>query len=395
MLKTHERERIRIAFVQPAYARYRQPLFESFQNHYHVDFYFMQESPVHLMSKGSRKLASMYGLSKTKSSRNRLFSLLKRCMILLLFLTRTDYAIIITSISRSPQTMISLLVSKITSRKYILWIEEWRVPKPRSLTSMIRISLSNLITKYVLRNAQAIVVEGTPQSRYVRNFGVPSEKVFQANHCSLDYSRFNSTNLKKKLNIGEKLVILYVGRIIEPKGLDVLIRAFSKIEKEREDVCLVICGDGSFRDSCEHIGEEMKTKHIIFTGMVEEEEGIASFYRTADVFVLPSRIVTGKRTAVEIGEGWGLVINEAMSMGKPIIATDTVGAAQDLVRNGINGYIVKNGEIDGLYLALKKIIEEPKLRKTMGENSRRIFEEFNDFDKMFEGFKKAIDYSVL
>jgi glycosyltransferase involved in cell wall biosynthesis len=395
MLRAHEGKRIRIALIQPAYARYRQLLFESFQDHYNVDFYFLEESSVHLGSKDSKKFVSMYELSKTKPSSGRLFSPLKRYLILLLFLMRNDYAVIITSGCHSFQTIVSLLVSKITRSKYILWIEEWFVPKPRSLTSMIRFSLSNFITKYVLRNAQAIVVEGTPQNRYVRNFGVPSEKVFQANHCSLDYSKFNSTNLKKKLNIGKGLVVLYVGRIIETKGLDVLIRAFSKIEQEREDVYLVICGDGSFRDSCEHLVEEMKGKHIIFAGMVQEEERIASFYRTADVFVLPSRIATSQRIGGEVSEGWGLVINEAMSMGKPIITTDAVGAAQDLVRNGINGYVVKNGETYGLYLALRKIIEEPRLRKTMGENSRKIFEEFNDFDNMFEGFKKAIDYSAM
>jgi glycosyltransferase involved in cell wall biosynthesis len=83
-----------------------------------------------------------------------------------------------------------------------------------------------------------------------------------------------------------------------------------------------------------------------------------------------------------------------MSMGKPVITTDAVGAAEDLVRNGVNGYVVKNGEIEELYLALRKMVEDPRLRKTMGENSRIIFEEFNDFGKMFRGFKKAIEYSI-
>jgi glycosyltransferase involved in cell wall biosynthesis len=389
MLRVHEGKRIRIALIQPAYARYRQLLFEKFQDHYDADFFFLEEPSVHLRSEDSKKFISTYELSKTPSS-GRLFPPQKRHLILFLFLIRNRYTIIITSGCRSPQTIISFLVSKITRSKYILWVEDWYVFRPRSLKSMIRFSLSNLIAKCVLRNAQAIVVEGTPQSRYVRNFGVPSEKVFQANHCSLDYSKFNSADLKRKLKIGKELVVLYVGRIIETKGLDVLIRAFSKIEQERKDVYLVICGDGSFRGSCEHLVREMKLRHVIFAGIVKEEERVASFYRTADVLVLPSRIVTNQ----ESEEGWGLVINEAMSMGKPIVTTDAVGAAEDLVKNGINGYVVKNGRTDGLYLAIRKIIEEPKLRKTMGENSRKIFEEFNDFGKMFEGFKAAIEHSV-
>jgi glycosyltransferase involved in cell wall biosynthesis len=381
-------KRIRIALIQPAYARYRQPLFEMFQDDNDVDFFFLERSDIQPSSEYTGKLLSMHELGKKKSASDHLFSPRKKFLMLLLALIKNRYTIIITS-CYSPQTMISLLASRITRSKYVLWIEEWFFPKPKSFRTMIRFSLLDLIAKYVLENAGAVVVEGTPQRRHVRNFGVPNEKVFQANHSSLDYSKFKSMSLRQKLNIGNAFVILYLGRIIERKGLDVLIKAFSKIEHEREDAYLVICGDGNFRGSCESIVKEMQIKHVIFAGLIQEEEK-ASFYKTADVFVLPSRIVAKE----EIAEGWGLVINEAMSMGKPVITTDAVGAAEDLVRNGINGYVVKNGEIEELYLALRKMVEDPRLRKTMGENSRIIFEEFNDFGKMFKGFKKAIEYSV-
>ncbi len=388
MSRAQDGKRISIALIQPAYARYRQPLFEMFQVHYDVDFFFLEPSDIQPAHEYTRKLLSIHELDKKKSVSDHLFSPRKKFLTLLLALIRNRYTIIITS-CYSPQTMISLLASKITRSQYILWIEDWFVPKPKSFRTMIRFSLLGLIAKCVLENAGAVVVEGSPQGRHVRNFGVPNEKVFQANHSSPDYSKFKSMNLRQKLNIGDAFVILYLGRIIERKGLDVLIKAFSMIEQERGDAYLVICGDGDFRGSCESIVKEMQIKHVIFSGLIQEEEK-ASFYKTADVFVLPSRIVAEE----EIAEGWGLVINEAMSMGKPVITTDAVGAAEDLVRNGINGYVVKNGEIEELYLALRKMVEDPRLRKTMGENSRTIFEEFNDFGKMFKGFKKAIEYSV-
>jgi glycosyltransferase involved in cell wall biosynthesis len=388
MLSVQDGKRIRIALIQPAYARYRQPLFEMFQDHYDVDFFFLERSDIQPAHEYTGKLLSMHELDKKKSVSDHWFSPQKKFLMLLLALIKNRFTIIITS-CYSPQTLISLLASKITRSKYILWIEDWFVPKPKSFRTMIRFSLLYLIAKCVLENAGAVVVEGSPQRRHVRNFGVPNEKVFQANHSSLDYSKFKSMNLRQKLNIGNAFVILYLGRIIERKGLDVLIKAFSTIEQERGDAYLVICGDGNFRGSCESIVKEMQIKHVIFAGSIQEEEK-ASFYKTADVFVLPSRIVAEE----EIAEGWGLVINEAMSMGKPVITTDAVGAAEDLVRSGINGYVVKNGEIEELYLALRKMVEDPRLRKTMGENSRIIFEEFNDFGKMFKGFKKAIEYSV-
>jgi glycosyltransferase involved in cell wall biosynthesis len=84
-----------------------------------------------------------------------------------------------------------------------------------------------------------------------------------------------------------------------------------------------------------------------------------------------------------------------MSLGKPIITTDAVGAAFDLVKNGVNGFIVKNGDVLDLYIALKRIITEEKRIDVMGQNSRKLFEQFNSFDKMFDGFKKAISYAIM
>ena len=380
---------MRIAFIQPEYSRYRQPLFEMFQDHYNVDFFFLNRSDSEPTHEYIGKLLSVNELDKKKSVSDHWFSPQKKFLMLLLALIKNRYPIIITSCI-SPQTVISLLASKITRSKYILWIEDWFVPKPKSFRNMIRFSLLGLIAKCVLKNAGAVVVEGSPQRRYVRNFGVPNEKVFQANHSSLDYLKFKSIDLRQKLSIGNAVVILYLGRIIEQKGLDVLIKAFSTIEQEWEDAYMLICGDGNFRSSCESIVKEMQIKHVIFAGLIIQEEEKASFYKTADIFVLPARIVAGE----EMAEGWGLVINEAMSMGKPIITTDAVGAAEDLVRNGLNGFVVKNGEIEELYLALRKMVEDPILRKTMGENSRIIFEKFNDFGKMFKGFKEAIEEGV-
>jgi glycosyltransferase involved in cell wall biosynthesis len=389
MSSVYDEKRSRIALIEPAYARYDQPIFEMFNDHYNIDFFFLKQSGIQPPHESKGKLLSIHELQKKKSDSDRGFFPQKKFLLLLLALIKNRYTIIVTSCI-TPQTIISLLASKMTRGKYILLVEEWFAYKPKYFRTMIRFSLIDLIAKCVLKNAEAVVVEGSPQRRYVRNFGVPNEKVFQANICSFDYSKFKSTNLRQKLKIGNAFVILYFARIVDTKGLDVLIKAFSMIEKEREDAYLVICGDGNFRGFCESIVKEMHIKHVIFTGSIIQDEEKASFYKTADVLVYPSRIIAKN----EIAEGWGLSINEAMSMGKPVITTDAVGAAEDLVRNGINGYIVKNGEIEELYRALRKLVENPRLLKTMGENSRIIFEEFNDFGKMFEGFKKAIDYSV-
>lgn len=401
MLSMPQKEKnVTVAFIQPAYAKYRSPLFERFSAHYSTTFFFMEGSPAHIWDKHSQKFQSDFQLLRKQSvldtahptklqSLFSRFNLLRKCLNLLLQLMTNNYQVIVSSISLSPQTLISLLVSKVRKRRCVLWIEDWSINIPRSRRAKLRFYPMIALKMCVLRNVDTIVVEGTPQKRHLQKLNIPAEKVFFSNHCSLDYSRIDSQNLKQRLNIKRRLVVLYLGRIIKRKGLDVLIEAFSAIEKERKDIFLLICGDGDFRPFCEHLAKQLKIRHIRFLGTIPEKE-IASYYRTADVFVLPSCIRPDQKIK---GEGWGLVINEALSMGIPVITTNVVGAAVDLVRNSFNGYIVKNGNVEDLCLALRRILENDNLRKTMGRNSRRIFEEFNDFDKMFDGFRQAIEYA--
>jgi len=363
--------------ISPAYTKYNEPLFEMLQHSYCIDFFFLNSGDC------SKKLISAKQFTDSKKYAS-FFS--KKFLFLLFDLIKKRHDVIITSCI-STQTLISMIASKIIRRRLILWIEEWYVPKPKSSKAFIRFSLRNTIAKLFLQNASAIVVEGSPQRRWVKNFGVTDKKVFQANISSNDHSKLKSSNLRQTMNIENAFVILYVGRIIKQKGLDVLIRAFSLIGQERKDVYLLICGSGNFQEHCEKIVKDSEIEHVTFVGWQET----TSFYKTADVLVMPSRIIPEEENA----DGWGLVINEAMSMGKPIITTDAVGAAEDLVKNGVNGYVIKNGSVSELYLALKKVIENRELRMAMGINSRKIYEEFNDFEKMITGFKKAIEYGVL
>jgi glycosyltransferase involved in cell wall biosynthesis len=384
------KKKIKVAFIQAGYSNYDLPLCEKLQDKYHVYFYSLKQ--VNFSSECSiinKPLYYIYDLDEKKTSSNSWFPLQKKLLVLFSSLIRNKYNINVTSCI-SPHTVVSVIASKIVRNKIIIFIEEWATYKPKSIRSIIKISSLNLISKYILKNANAIVVEGSPQRSYVQSYRVPDEKIFQANLSSFDYSNFKSESLRQKLNIGDAFVILYFARIVKNKGLDILIQAFSRIQQERGDVYLLIGGDGDFRDSCEKAVKQMKIKNVIFAGSIFDNEAKASFYKTGDLLVYPSRIIVNK----EIAEGWGLAINEAMSMGKPVISTDAVGASEDLVRNGFNGYIIKNGEIEELYIALRNIIENPELKKTMGENSRIIFEEFNDYRKMFMGFDEAIKYSL-
>ena len=105
-----------------------------------------------------------------------------------------------------------------------------------------------------------------------------------------------------------------------------------------DDIFLLIVGDGPFINECKDLAKKIDIKNIHFMGYVDAK---AYCYKACDVFVLPSILLDDHQY-----EAWGLVINEAMAFGKPIITTDAVGAAEDLVKDGYNGYIVKNKSVE-------------------------------------------------
>ena len=130
---------------------------------------------------------------------------------------------------------------------------------------------------------------------------------------------------------------LFVGRLIESKGLDVLLEAFSRLETGE----LWIVGDGPLRGQIESAAAQ--NSRIRFHGYVEGH-ALADVYGQADVLVVPS-----------LYEPWGLVVHEALAYGLPVIATNQVGAGDDLIDPGMNGHVVPAGSSSALAEAMHAI----------------------------------------
>ena len=366
----------RIVFIQPGYAHYRRPLFDRLSERYDILFVFLRGQCTYPSFDRGGKGWNTICLDSGEHP----FWSFKLLQILL----DTQVDIIISSVPTSAGSIISCLVSKLTKKKFIVWTENWNfsyvyLDRPETYRKLRYIQ-----HKFIVRRANAVIVHGNHSRYYQIGLGVPTDRLFVANHSSFDLSVRKPNDISvPPLAAEQKHTILYFSRIIPRKGLDILITACKKLES-RIEVQLVIAGGGEFRSVCEKLTEELNLRDVTFLGEIAFEKA-ASYYAMSDVFVLPS-CLRGQC------EAWGLVINEAMSVGKPIITTDAVGAAFDLVENGANGYVVKNGDADELYSALKRVLCDDELIKTMGRNSRKKFKQFNSYEKMFEGFKNAISY---
>lgn len=158
---------------------------------------------------------------------------------------------------------------------------------------------------------------------------------------------------------------LFSGQLIPRKGVDVLIAAFVEAAPACPAMRLLLLGSGPSRDRLAGDIPSALADRVKFLGFKQPHE-LPAIFAAADVFVLPSR-----------HDGWGVVINEAAGAGLPIVASDKVGAAHDLVRPGINGFVVPGGEVEALRDAMLSLARDPSLRRQFGAASQTIA---NDYD---------------
>ena len=271
---------------------------------------------------------------------------------------------------------------------FIFWTERWDY-----FNLSLKDKISNLFHSKMMRKANKIIVSGKKSFDWVKSLDIRETKIVTAPNASeIEFNKEDTKKRKKELikkyNLENKKIILYLGRLINRKGINYLIDAFSKIDNKK--CVLLIVGGGDFYKLGEKsIEYELKKqvenlnleKKIIFTGEIKHEETTA-YYSLADIFVYPS--ITEK-----ISEPWGLTINEAMQLGLPLISTTAVGAAYDLIKDGENGFVVNEKSSEELKVVMDKILSDEKLRKDMGKKSKEMIKN-NSYEKMVYGFLEVL-----
>ncbi len=372
-----DRKPLKIAFVHNKYINYRIPFFEGLAENFDVTFLFDQvdrNTEVH-------RDAFSYKILRSITAANTSTYELRLSPTLFCDLLKSKYDLFIGSDMGAFSTYVTFIVSRLTRKPFILWNETWYWPMtvPRLLVWFL--------VRIMMLKADAIVVPGSKAREFViSNYAYPGS-VFIAPNAS---NVINDTDLvsyehelKKKLGIEGKKVVLYLGRLVERKGVSILIKAFFKLQSDVNDTFLVVVGEGKDRINLERLCAELKLDNVIFTGYVDDKYK-GPYYSLADVFVLPS--------VKHTGEVWDLVLNEAMSFAKPIVSTTAAGSSYDLVMNSVNGYMVKEGDVHDLYKAIKTLLMDSEKAKKMGLESKKIIKERFSIDHMVEGFTRAINY---
>ncbi len=256
-------------------------------------------------------------------------------------------------------------------------------------TSMI-LKAYNIILKFILQRAKKIFVTSkdyAKSSKNLRNFKFEDESkdgklVLSPNFIERDELNIENygeiEKIKKNLGLENKKIILFVGRLVQYKGVEYLLKSFKEIEKNFNDVVLLIIGDGPLRNHLENIVKNENIKNVQFLGKVKE---LKYYYALCDIFVLPS---------ITRQEAFGLVLIEAMYFGKPCITTNIESGMKYVVDYGNAGILVKEKNTEELKDAIENLIVNENLRKEIGKKAiKRVLEKFTSM-VVLEKFEKEI-----
>lgn len=226
--------------------------------------------------------------------------------------------------------------------------------------------ISFIIKKHFIGSATYWLSSGKETNKYLKHYGAKEDKIFLYPFSSVrekdvmnkPLTEEDKNLLKKELGIIEEKVVVSVGRFVYGKGFDLLIKASSNINS---NVGIYIIGGEPTQEYIRLINE-YQVKNIHFVGF-SDKETLNMYYRVADCMAFPTR-----------SDVWGLVINEAMANGLPIVSTDKCIAALEIVNDA--GYIVPSDDVNSLYMAINNIIENPSIQKNMSEKALKKAKEY-------------------
>lgn len=249
----------------------------------------------------------------------------------------------------------------------LLWIESTASDQRRGNP------LVETMKKKFVNMCDGFVVPGKASADYLTKFKIGPERIFCAPNAvdndvfaaGAALARKNMQAVRARLRLPDRY-FLNVGRVVKAKGVFDLVEAYAKLGPViREEVGLVFVGHGTAKAELIERAAHVNPGQVCFTEFVQKEQ-LGEYYALADALVFPTHSDT-----------WGLVVNEAMAAGLPIIAGSVAGCVPDLVRDGWNGIVVPSRGVAELSKAMELIARDGVLRSQMAERSRERIREYS------------------
>jgi glycosyltransferase involved in cell wall biosynthesis len=288
-----------------------------------------------------------------------LFGKIWFCFDLIKYLIpKKKYDFIVLGMYSTPTQIMAILYFKLVGIPYVLNSDGGFIKKDRKIVHYVK--------RFLIRGAKAYLSSSVGTTNYLRHYGAkgnitiyPFTSQFK-NQVLKSIDPSIKTKKKQELGIEEEVMIMFSGQFIDRKGIDVLLTSCNGLSKN----CSVYIIGGKPTNQYLKIVYELNLENIHFIDFKKPEE-LVDFYLAADIYVLPTR-----------EDIWGLVINEAMAYGLPIVTTDHCLAGKELIEDFTNGFIVPTNNPEELRLRLNILIQDKKLRVLMGENNKLKIENY-------------------
>lgn len=271
-------------------------------------------------------------------------------------LLKIDYrqydGVIISSYS-SPAEMLALCKLKIEKIPYMLEVDGGIIKNESSWKKRLK--------TFLISGADFYFSSSTKTNDYLKYYGADKNRIYKYHFTSLFGADVlesavhpeEKKKIREHMNLQSEKMILGVGQFIHRKGFDILLKAAKKI---KADVDIVIIG-GEMTEEYRALVNDLNLKNVYFVPEVSKEI-LADYYKAADIFVLPTR-----------EDIWGLVINEAMAKGLPVITTGQCVAGIELIEDSKNGYIVKSEDEEQLAEKINTLLENQQACIEMGKRN--------------------------
>jgi glycosyltransferase involved in cell wall biosynthesis len=364
--------RTRVAFVTNLCPYYRRPLFELLARRFDTSFFFFSKGNEHYLGSALKHEPGSLPVREVKRvviAGNPLLIGLHR------ELRPENYDVVVKCINGRLMLPYTYHLARHRAIPFVLWSGLWRHPE----TLVHR--ATRLWTERTYRGADAIVTYGEHVKRFVESVpGVTAQKVYVAGQA-IDSRAYAAVTP----DFQKPARVLFIGRLEESKGLRELLSAFKTVKSGNTSSVLRIVGRGSLEP-------EVQAAASAGTGVKAlgplPQTAIPGELARARCLVLPSVTTEWGR------EPWGLVVNEAMAAGVPVIATEAVGAAAGgLVQDGRNGFVVPERNPKALATAISRLVSDPTLASLFGRRARADVAAF-DYHAMLQGFTDAIAHAT-
>jgi len=252
-----------------------------------------------------------------------------------------------------------------------------------SVVDFVGLSYTQTTVRFLMRYADKILLYATNLKCYAKRIGVPEGKIiilpegieFNAPQ-STDEAR-EGVRMELGVSTDEKLII-FTGRLVPVKGVDILIEAFKRLHSEYTNCKLLIVGDGPYRKSYEMQSGRLLNRAVMFTGLVKPER-VMKFLSVSDMFVLPS-----------LSEGVPSSLLEACLCGLPCVATNT-GAIPDIMENGKSGLIVQPNDADALLQAFILLLNNEAMVMELGKKATQRVRKLFNWDNVVRKYEKICE----